>query len=233
MRKGDVMTTESIKLKIAALLAKAESTTNEFEAAAFMAKVNELLEKHQMEMHEVRAARESAGDPMGKEKGGTNVYASMLWARELGGALARYYGCRFVYWKVKNHLKYEVVGRESARTTFELMFPFIITQVRLQARKLDGATGNAKSQSILCRQVGQALEVRIWKLVGENDKRRVVLTGKGLVPVDDLDAAMETFFPKLKINKAKPIYLDPDAVEAAKKIGLHHQATGKHTKLIA
>lgn len=227
------MSTESIKLKIAALLAKAESTTNEFEAAAFMAKVNELLEKHQMEVHEVRSARENAGDPMGKEKGKTNLYVSMLWARELGGALARYYGCKFVFWKVGNHLKYEIVGRESARTTFELMFPFIITQVRLQARKLDGATGNSKSHSILCRQVGQALEVRVWKLVGENDKRRVVLTGKGLVPVDDLDAAMKEFFPKLKVSKAKPIHLDPNAVEAAKKIGLHHQATGRHVKLLA
>lgn len=227
------MTTESIKLKIAALLAKAESTKNEFEAAAFMAKVNELLEKHQMEMHEVRSARESAGDPMGKQKGEANIYASMMWARDLGGALARYYGCRFVYWKIGNHLKYEVVGRESSRVTFELMLPFVITQVKLQARKLDGVTGNAKSHSILARQVGQALEIRIWKLVGANDKRRVEITGRGLVPVDDLDAAMDQFFPNLKIKKSKPITLDQAAVDAAAKIGLHHQATGKHVKLLA
>lgn len=227
------MTTESIKLKIAALLAKAESTTNEFEAAAFMAKVNELLEKHQMEMHEVRSARESASDPMGKEKGETNVYASMLWARDLGGAVARYYGCKFFYWKKGNHFTYEVLGRESARTTFELMFPFILTQVKLQAKRLDGETGNAKSRSVLERQVGQALMIRVDRLAHANAQHRVVLTGKGLVPVDDLVAAEAEFFPKVKIMKAKSIYLDPDAVEAAEKIGLHHQATGKHTKLLA
>lgn len=223
---------ESIKLKIAALLAKAESTTNEFEAAAFMAKVNELLEKHQMEMHEVRSARENAGDPMGKEKGETNLYASMLWARDLGGELARYYGCKFFYWKRGNHFTYEVLGRESARTTFELMFPFVITQVKLQARRLDGATGNSRSRSILERQVGQALMIRVGKLARENAQHRVVLTGKGLIPVDDLVAAEAEFYPRVKIAKAKAIYLDRNAVEAASKIGLHHQATGKHTKLL-
>lgn len=227
------MTTESIKLKIAALLAKAESTTNEFEAAAFMAKVNELLEKHQLEMHEVRSARENASDPMGKETGTTNLYASMLWARDLGGALARYYGCRFVYWKRGNHFTYQIVGRESARITFELMFPFIITQVKLQAKHLDGATGNARSRSILERQVGQALMIRVELLAHANAKHRVVLTGRGLIPVDDLDAAMDQFFPKVKIAKEKTIELDPAAMTAAEKIGLHHQATGKHTKLLA
>lgn len=223
---------ESIKLKIAALLAKAESTTNEFEAAAFMAKVNELLEKYQLDLHQVRVARDQETDPMGKQAGETNLYASMLWARDLIGALARYYGCRMVYRRKGNHFAYDLVGRESARITCELMVPYIITQVRLQAKKLDGSTGNNKSRSILERQVGQALTMRVWALVGDNERQRVVLTGKGLIPVDDVDAAVEDFFPKLKMAASKPVHLDRDAVAAAAKIGLHHQATGRHTKLL-
>lgn len=225
------MTRESIKAKIAALLAKAEGTDNEFEAATFMAKVNELLEKHQIEMHEVREAQGDQ-DPMGKERGSTNIYASMLWARDVAGALAEYYGCKFVYWRKKNHFTYEVVGRESARMTFELMLPFVMTQVKLQAKHLDSGAYNDKSRSVLEREVGQALMVRIWRLVGDARSQREVLTGKGLIPVSDIDAAMNEFYPTLKKAREKKISYSREARDAAAKVSLHHQATGKHTKLL-
>jgi len=220
------MTAESLKDKIAKLLAKAEGTDNPAEASAFMEKVNALLEANQIEMHEIRErmGNKADADPIGKEKGATNLYASMLWARQLAGALSRYYGCRMVYWKVGNHFNYELVGRVSARTTFELMLPFVITQVKLQARKLDGGVYNAKSRSVLERQVGQALEVRIARMTRENDAHRVVLTGKGLIPFDNMDEMMKVFFPNVASKKAKPITLDRDAVEAAKNISLNVQA---------
>lgn len=227
------MDTTSIKLKIAALLAKAESSNNEFEAAAFMAKVNELLEKYQLDLHQVRVARDQEADPMGKQAGETNLYASMLWARDLISVLARYYGCRMIYRRKSNHFAYDLVGRESARITCELMVPYIITQVRLQAKKLGELTSNGNSKSVLERKVGQALMHRVYRLVNDNEKHRVELTGKGLIPVDDLDAAVSDFFPKLKKAKSRPFHLDRDAVAAADKIGLHHQATGKHVKLLA
>jgi len=226
------MTRESIKTKIAALLAKAEGTDNEFEAQTFMAKVNELLEKHQIEMHEIRQAQGDQ-DPMGKQTGETNVYASMLWARDLGGMLARYYGCRYVYYRRGNHFDYEVVGRESARMTFELMFPFIITQVRLQAKHLCVGSYNVASKSVMEREVGQALIVRIARMVKDAEAQRVVLTGKGLIPVSDLDAAMADFYPVLKTAKNKPLRFSGDAWNAAQKVSLHHQATGRGpTKMI-
>lgn len=224
------MSLESIKTRIAKLLAKAEGTDNAAEAESFMAKVNALLEEHQIEMHEIRQKMANGvdTDPIGKQKGETNIYASMLWARGVASALARYYGCRYVYWKVGNHIRYEILGRESARTTFELMLPFILTQVRLQARNMDSGRSNASSRSVLERQVGQALEIRIWRMVRDADAQRIVLTGRGLVPFDNLDALMEDFFPQLKkARQRKAITLDAAAVEAAKKISLHHQAGGK------
>lgn len=222
------MTTESIKKKIAALLAKAEGTDNEFEAATFMAKVNELLEKHQLDMHDIRKAA-ADGDPMGMELGGMNIYASMLWAREVAGALARYYGCRFVYRRVGNHFNYDIVGRESARTTFELMLPFVVTQVKLQAKHLWSKHGQL-TRSVWERQVGQALMVRIYNLVPQAEDRRSELTGKGLIPVTDIEAAMADYYPELKIGKARHVSFTRHAADAAEKVSLHHQTTGKHTK---
>jgi hypothetical protein len=228
------MTRESIKSKIAALLAKAEGTDNEFEAASFMAKVNELLEKHQIEMHEVRQAQGDQ-DPMGRQKGETNIYASMLWARQVAGSLAQYYGCRYIYWKNKNHFSYEIVGRESARMTFELMLPFVISQVRQQAKRINVGRYNATTKSVMEREVGQALWVRISRLVRSAEQHRIVLTGKGLIPVSDLDAAVSDFFPNVKKSKGKAkVTFGRDAQAAADKVSLHHQASGRGpTKLLA
>src|SRR5690606_808930 len=146
---------------IAALLAKAEKTDNEFEAAAFMAKVNELLEKHQMDLHQIRTHAGIEKDPTGHNAGETNIYASMIWARDLSGVLATYYGCRLVYWRKRNHYHYEVIGRESARTTFELMLPYIISQVRVQAKAL---VTMGRTKSVAEREVGHALTMRVHKM---------------------------------------------------------------------
>jgi hypothetical protein len=226
------MTTESLKDKIAKLLAKAEGTDNPHEAASFMEKVNALLEENQIELHEIRArmGNKADADPIIKAAGETNLYASMIWARGVAGALARYYGCRIVYWKVGNHFKYDVVGRQSATVTFELMLPFVITQVKLQARKLDAGVYNAKSRSVLERQVGQALQVRIARMIHEAEAHRVVLTGKGLIPFDNMDEMLKVFFPAVKTGKAKPISLDRDAVAAANNISLNVQATHAKAK---
>lgn len=225
------MTDQTIKIKIAALLKKAESTNNEFEAAAFMAKVNELLEKHQVEMHEVRQAGERDNDPMGKERGTTNIYASMSWATEVANVLARYYGCRIVYWRVKNHTTYDVIGRESARTTFELMLPFVITQVKLQGKHLNLARP-FQSLSVCTKDVGNALIARIWRMIPVAEQHRAELTANALVPLNPVEDAMAEYFPKLKMAKSRDISHSMSAAQAAEKISLHHQATGKHTKLL-
>jgi hypothetical protein len=224
------MTRDSIKTKIAALLAKAESTKNEFEAAAFMAKVNELLEKHQVELYEVRNAAGKDNDPMGEEQGTANIYASMSWANDLAGVLARYYGCRTVYWRRGNHTVYRVIGRQSARTTFELMLPFIITQVKLQARQLH--QDRPATLSRWTKNVANALIVRIWKLIPKVEEHRASLEKNALVPVNPVDAFQEQLYPSVKTAKKRDLSHTQSAADAAEKISLRHQATGKHTKLL-
>lgn len=230
------MSLESIKDKIAKLLAKAEGTDNAAEAATFMDKVNALLNEHQIEMHEIRQrmGNKADADPIGKQKGATNIYASMSWARNVAGALARFYGCRFVYWKTGNHVTYEIVGRLSAAATFELMLPFVITQVKLQARKLDSGVYNDRSRSVLERQVGLALEQRIWQMTKAAEAERVVLTGKGLVPFDNLDVMMGEFYPKLRVakNSKRSVSIDRDAWDAAKNININVQVNTPVAKRI-
>lgn len=218
---------EKIKSKIAALLAKAESTDNAFEAETFMAKVNELLEKHQLEVNEIRGANIKSTDPMGWTKGETNIYASMLWARNVGCALARYYGCRMLYGKHGNHIHYRVAGPESARITFELMLPFVISQVRVQAKTVALRFGKSSAE----RQVGQALEVRIWKMVPKAEERRSELSANALIVLDDVDTFVESQV-KVKMAKERSVSFGAAAEEAAAKISINVQATGKHTKLL-
>lgn len=220
---------DSIKKKIAALLAKAESTDNPFEADSFMAKVNEMLEKHQIEMHEVRKAAGDA-DPMGKENGSTNIYASMSWATDVAGALARYYGCEMVYWRRGNHTTYEVIGRESARMTFEMMLPFVLSQAKQQGSRLAKAQG--RTASVCTREVGQALTIRVYKMIPKAEERRAELAANALVPVSDVKAAMEELYPNLKKARDKKFSYGRAAIEAADKVSINVQATGKHVRLL-
>lgn len=156
----------------------------------------------------------------------------MLWARDLAGGLARYYGCRIIYWRKGNHFSYDVIGRESARITFELMLPFVITQVKLNASRLIRERGGVVSRSILEREIGQALWVRISNMTKGAEKRRFELSKNALVPVDDLDAFVETTYANLKQGKQKTVKFSHAAKEAADRISLHAQATGRHIKMI-
>jgi hypothetical protein len=218
---------EKIKSTIAKLLAKAESTKNQHEAAAFMAKVGKMLEEHQISLYEVKTHGISNSDPMGKERGTTRLYASASWALLIATSLAHFYGCEFVYRKDgKNTWNYDVVGRESARTTFELMFPYVLSQVKLLAKQMGTTASKAE------RDIGKALAVRIAGMVEAAKERREELTGRGLIPVSDLEAALRDLFSNLKVNKAKRVSYSWEAQELAEKVKIHKQITSKEKKLL-
>lgn len=226
------MNLDSIKTRIAKLLAMAEGTKNQFEADSFMTKVNALLEEHQIELNEIRAMG-GDNDPMGKQDGETNLYASIKWARDVAGALARFYGCRFVYWRRGNHFKYDIIGRESARVTFELMLPFVITQAKLQAKKCfaEDTFGRA-TLPVWEREVGQALFMRIHGLVPKAEERREELTKNALVPVNDVQAFMDEQYGDLKKGKTITLNYGRAARDAAEKVSLNVQTTHTKTKRI-
>lgn len=208
---------EKMKDKIRALLAKAEGTDNEFEAETFMAKVNELLERHQIEMHEVR----KDADPMGHERGEVNLYASMSWAADLVFKVAKYYGGDAVCHKHGNHLRYTVIGRESVRTTIEIMLPYILTQLRRAAKKY--AQHYGYTASVSQKQVANALIVRLWNLTAARNEHRADLVGKGLIPVSDNEAYLNELYPKVKTARARSLSHTVTASKLAEGISLAAQ----------
>lgn len=228
-----------IKDKIAKLLAKAEGTDNPFEQMMFMGKVNELLERYEMDMFEIRAHAGIDNDPMGEQQGEFNVYASMMWAKTTIHWIAKYYGARTVWNpKKKNHLPYQIFGRESARVTAELMIPYVVSQVRQQARryKQDHPVtwdGKAVTDSVAQREVGMALASRISKLAGENEAKRNELASKSLVPFDATQAYMDNYFGAggLTHGRKNKKSWSGSASTYAEKISLNKQATGAGARL--
>lgn len=222
-----------IKDQIAKLLAKAEKTDNVHEADLFMSKVNELLEKYQIEMFEIRAHAGIDNDPMGHQEGELNVYASMMWAKLVVHMVARYYGAKVIWeGKKKNHLPYRVFGPESARVTTELMLPYVVSQVRQQARVFSQETG--RTASIAQREIGQALVMRIQRMIDAADLRRAELQSRALVPVDTTAEFVEDYYGgNIKRNKGRPLRFGQGAEAHAEKISLNRQATGAGHKQIA
>lgn len=240
---------DAIKRKIAALLAKAEGTDNEFEAEAFMSKVNELLEKYQIQMHELNTS-----DPMGHQDGETNVYAAIAWAKMMLGLAARYFGARIVwtgkeaewYYDKKGNLKsrkkkgvghnhhpYTIFGPQSARMTAELMFPYLISQVRRQGKSY--ARVHGIPDAIGAREVGNAFCIRLSKLVANQQAHRDELVKNALVPVDMTQSYIDVFYADSPLTKGKSRKLKygQEAADYADKISLSAQTTHDRRKMIA
>jgi hypothetical protein len=232
------MTTESIKARIAKLLAKAEKTTNEFEAAAFMAKVNELLEQHQIEIWEVRDAADV--DPMGVTLGEAGIYASMAWGKHLLFKVAKFYHCEAVVYGygAKSRRIYKLAGRESCRMTTELMLPFIISQIRQAARKMTKSyadDGLEMTVSKAERYIADALIDRIAGLIHARTTANPQANdfgGRAMVLIDEATAYVAEHM-NAKPSKSRKLTTTAEAMELAGKISLNHQATGTKTKLLA
>lgn len=220
------MADQKIKDKIAALLAKAEGTDNEFEAETFMAKVNELLERHQLEMHEVR----KDADPMGHEKGDTKFYASQSWAKDFIFAVCNYYGGEGIVHSFGNTRTFTVIGRESVRTTVTLMMPYLLTQLRRAGRRYAAHYG--RTESVATREVANALIIRLYREAQVQEAHRADLVGKGLIPVSDLEAYKDEKFPNLREARMRNLDHSHSAKKLADGIALHAAATGKHVKLL-
>lgn len=220
------MADDKIKDKLRALLAKAEGTDNEHEAEIFMSKVNELLERHQLEMHEIR----KDADPISMEKGTVKFSTSCSYFREFIFAVCGYYGGKALVSKVGGNFHYRIVGRDSVRTTIELMMPYIVTQLRRAGRRYAQTYGY--SDSVAQREVAKALISRIYRETDTQDAHRSDLVGKGLIPVTDLDAFIEEKFPNVKEAKPTNLAASASAHRLAQGIALRAAADGTKTKLL-
>lgn len=213
------MSDNKIKSKIAALLAKAKGTDNEHEASAFLAKVQELLEQHQLSMADLEDADDQVRHSSGLD--GTKWVAS--WQRDIFRALAHLYGCYSVRVRLYNGYRQELVGRESAIITTELMFDYVKKEVNKLGRKLY-ADGGAPSAANGARLVGNALTSRIWRLVPKDDAPSTDAAAKNaLVTTSRVMQVVKDHYGDLNNGRATSRKTSVSARELAEGVGLNRQ----------
>lgn len=220
------MSIEKIKTTIAALIAKAQGTDNEHEAELFMGKALELLEKHQLDLGDLQ----DAGDPVAVNKGKRRGWVAS-WETSLFSSVARLYGCRVVRMNGFQTVQQDLVGRESARVTVELMFPFIRGEVmRLGKALAKDAPHMTTAQHQ--RAVGNALILRINKLVRDNEPKDDApksVVANALVTKDRMDVVIAEEYGELSAGRKSTINTTGTARSAAASIGLHRQAGASST----
>lgn len=226
-----------VKERIAKLLAKAQGTDNEHEAASFMEKVEAELDKYQLELWEVT----SHDDPMGFDVGLEGTSSSPTWQRHLICAIASYYDCRTVRRRgfakqtgkgtTYDNFAIDIIGRESSRVTVQLMYPFVLEQVRQAGRKLYGE-GHKGSAEQLIRRVANALVFRIRKLIDERARKEQATplaesrNVRALVVVEELKAFIDNQYGELGVGRAKARNTTHAAARAACGISIERQVRG-------
>lgn len=220
---------DKIKTKIAALLAKAKGTDNEHEAAAFIAKAEELLELYQIDLAELGDASDQVRHHEGLDADGKWVAS---WHRHLYRQLAMYYGCESIKVSTAKGYRQEIVGRESAIVTTDLMFIYIKSECNRLGRQLK-RDHKAPTEANGARLVGNALVHRIAVLIAERkirdaDAPTTATAKNALVVKDQVVALYEKLYPEVKMLNPKAAKTTASARDLAGTIGLHRQAG--HTK---
>jgi len=216
------MSIQNYAKKITAILAKAESTNHEAEAEVLMEKAHKLMMEHGITLLDLGKLHE---DPVGVNKNAVELSASYPWMRRVANQLGRYYGCKVVYVNApRNKVLLSVVGRESARITWELLVPFVQKQIQALAREAY-KEGRYSSRMQAVTRIGNATAIRIAKLADEmRSDTRIFGTGvNALVPVDIIDNALAEAFPGAVTTRSRAASVDDYAREAAKKVNFDRQ----------
>lgn len=226
------MSDSKIKSKIQALIAKAQGTSNEHEAEAFMAKAMQLLQEHQLDLADLG----DAADPIIERVGVKGAASGHVWKWKLMYHLAVYYGCQSIHCPVyvagkdgKRVMGYEqrLIGPESAVTTLELMYPWICDQVRTSAKEIALVTG--MSEQGQAKRVATALIIRVNALnVAARAKAAPVtrVAANALQLLDQVQAKFKELYPDVKDKRTGQARSDRMSREAAQGIGLSRQMGG-------
>lgn len=222
--------TQKIKVRIQALLAKAKGTDNEHEAELFLSKAMDLMQQYQLDI----ADMVDAGDPILHHVGLSAAESGHAWRWKLYSAVARLYGCKSIHVQVGDRAPkpgkrptawYEqrLVGRESAIITTDLMYPWIVEQVRAHAKAIAEQTGmSGQGQA---KRVAAALISRINGLV-EAPSATTAAGKNALLVLDQVTAKYDDLYPKTELIKARGARTDALSRDAANSIGLHRQTGG-------
>jgi len=231
---------QKIANKIRALIAKANSTEHEAEASAFMAKAQQLLEEHQLDLGSLA----DADDPVVINLDGfEQTESSPSWYKDLYVALGALYGCKAVLnpkliltsrGNTRWGYAVELTGRESSIVTAQLMFPWVKEQCFAKGRQLvrDLGYSDTNEEKKQARRVGNALVHRIWRLVHaacKDEAPRTEAAKNALVTQDRVLQVYNDHYKNLKESKGRSTKTNGSARDAASSIGLHRQAGGSTT----
>lgn len=232
--------TNKIKVRIQQLLAKAKGTDNEHEAEAFLGKAMDMMREFQLDIADLV----DADDPILKHIGLKQASSGHAWRWKLYSKVAQLYGCKSIHVEKQVEGKggrmvpgYEqtLVGRESAIITTDLMYPWIVSQVKTKAREIAAKTG--MSEQGQAKRVAAALIARISRMLAEQETRDAnptTLAGRNaLVVMDAVTAAYEQHFPNTDIVRTRGAKTDNLSRDAANSIGLHRQTSGRDTLRLA
>lgn len=219
--------------KIKALLAKASSTDNEHEAALFLGKAHELMEKHQLEAGDLEA-----DDPIDETAGQrANGGASPDWDFQLMFSVAKFFGCKAIQCDEQDskterwYYVMKIVGRESARVTAIEMHKYLVATVRRLGREHAKETG--QNAGILQRRIGRALQIRINGMTPSDGEATAAPTESGknaLVTLNGVLAKYKELHPDSQPIKGK-VKTTRSAHAIASGIGLNLQ-TGHSPKAL-
>lgn len=229
-----------VKQQIMALLAKAKGTDNEHEAEAFLAKAMELMQRYQLDVSDMV----DADDPILHHVGLSQAESGHAWRWKLYSAVAQLYGCQSIHVDVGYRAAkpgarptpwYEqrLVGRESAIITTDLMYPWIVEQVRKAGAEIAKRSGmSAQGQT---KRVAAALISRVYRLIAEQ-KEQAPKTDAGrnaLVVLNQVVAKYKELYPESELMRARRTVTDNLARKAAEGIGLHRQTSGARQERLA
>lgn len=218
--------------KIKALLAKSAGTDNEHEAALFLGKAHEMMEKHQLDSSDLET-----DDPIDKSEGGrANGGASPDWDFQLMFSVAKFFGCKAIqcqeYKDGRWYYVMNMVGRESARVTAQEMHKYLVKTVRRLGREHAKETG--RNAGILQRRIGRALQIRISEMCpSEETVAGSVKTAAGknaLVTLNGVLAKYKELYPDAR-PMGGTVLTSKSATEIAGGINLNLQ-TGHSPKAL-
>lgn len=226
--------TDKIKKIIMALLAKANGTDNENEAAAFLAKANEMLQQYQLDIADIV----DAGDPILNHVGLKQASSGHAWRWRLYSKVAQLYGCKSIHvemmvpgknGKLVPGYEQRAVGRESAVITTDLMYPYIVGQVKAAAKRLAPITG--MSEQGQAKRVAAALITRIASMLIEQEaaKPETAAGRNALLILDQVSAKYDELYPDTVTIRNNRSVSDGLSRDAANSISLHRQTGGGST----
>lgn len=232
--------TNKIKVRIQQLLAKAKGTDNEHEAEAFLAKAMDMMREFQLDIADLV----DADDPILKHIGLTQASCGHAWRWKLYSKVAQLYGCKTIHvekmvpgkdGRLVPGYEQTLVGRESAIITTDLMYPWIVSQVKSKAKEIAAKTG--MSEQGQAKRVAAALIARISRMLADQrakDEAPTTEAGRNaLVVMNAVDAAYQQHFPNTELIRSRGAKTDSLSRDAANSIGLHRQTSGRDTLRLA